>query len=69
LIDWPYYIGRLSASHTEDRHHPCGDAEIENPVVRVKHPDWLGGDQERDEAGQQRKIGAYFGVKVEGREG
>ena len=67
LIDWPYYIGRLSAAIQKIVTIPAAMQKIDNPVSRVKHPDWLGRKiKERDEAGQQRKIGAYFTVRGEG---
>ena len=61
LIDWPYYVQRLSAAIQKIVTIPAAMQKVPNPVERVKHPDWLGRRvKERDEAHQQRRIDGYF---------
>ena len=61
LVDWPYYIGRLSAAIQKIVTIPAAMQKVANPVERVKHPDWLGRRvRERDEAHKQMRIGKFF---------
>ena len=61
LVDWPYYIGRLSAAIQKIVTIPAAMQKVANPVERVKHPEWLGRRvRERDEAHKQMRIGKFF---------
>ena len=61
LVDWPYYIGRLSAAIQKIVTIPAAMQKVANPVERVKHPEWLGRRvRERDDAHKQQRIGKFF---------
>ena len=41
IVDWGYYRERLSSAIQKIITIPAAMQQVANPVVRVKHPDWL----------------------------
>ena len=41
FVDWDYYIDRFSTTVRKIITIPAGIQNIDNPVARVKEPDWL----------------------------
>lgn len=61
FIDWEYYIDRFSTTIRKIITIPAGLQNIDNPVVRVKEPDWLKRLMIRNRSlSNQRKINELF---------
>ena len=67
LLDWGYYVSRLSAAIQKIVTIPAAMQHVPNPVERVRHPDWLGRRvRERDDSQRQMRIARFFHKKGEG---
>ena len=66
VVDWQYYLTRLSNNIQKIITIPAGLQNIANPIPKIPHPDWLlKMDKDRDDPFKQRKISAMFaGVPV-----
>ena len=63
FIDWDYYIDRFSTTVRKIITIPAGIQNIDNPVERVKPPDWLNRLMQRNRSSvNQRKISGFFTV-------
>lgn len=63
ILDWDYYIERLGGAIQKIITIPAALQGIENPVPRVKHPDWLRKRvAEVTDLYKQRKISDMFSV-------
>ncbi|KAG2382234.1 hypothetical protein C9374_005436 [Naegleria lovaniensis] len=57
IVDWDYYIERLGSAIQKIITIPAALQAIENPVPRVKHPDWLLKKlKENDSQSKQRSL-------------
>lgn len=62
VIDWNYYYERLSSVVQKIITIPAALQDIDNPVPRVPHPDWLQRKiNTRDDSKQQSSISSFFG--------
>lgn len=63
FIDWDYYIDRFSNTIQKIITIPAGIQNIDNPIDRVKEPDWLKRLMERNRSSaNQSKISGFFSV-------
>eukprot|EP01134_Creolimax_fragrantissima_P001067 CFRG1067T1 len=63
IIDWSYYINRFGAVIQKIITIPAAFQQVDNPVPRVKHPDWLRKRvRERLDTFKQKKINSFFGL-------
>ena len=63
FIDWDYYIDRFSNTIQKIITIPAGIQNIDNPIERVKEPDWLKRLMERNRSSaNQSKISGFFSV-------
>lgn len=63
ILDWDYYIERLGGAIQKIITIPAALQGVENPVPRVKHPDWLRKRvAEVNDLFKQRKISDMFQV-------
>lgn len=61
FIDWDYYIDRFSTTVRKIITIPAGLQNIDNPVARVKEPDWLRKMMQQKRAtSNQRRISDLF---------
>ena len=61
IIDWDYYITRLSSTMQKIVTIPAALQGLENPVPRVEHPDWLAKQvRERKSGVNQSSLNRYF---------
>ncbi len=61
IVDWGYYEKRLATAIQKIVTIPAGLQGLENPVPRVRHPDWLEKImKERNDPMQQTKLSAFF---------
>ncbi|CAG0912824.1 unnamed protein product [Notodromas monacha] len=61
MIDWDYYIERLSGTIQKIITIPAALQAVSNPVPRVPHPEWLHKRlSEKDDALKQRRINEMF---------
>jgi len=61
ILDWSYYIGRLSSTIQKLVTIPAALQKVTNPVPRVRHPDWLYRRvTEKDDVHKQAKINDMF---------
>ena len=61
ILDWDYYIERLSSAIQKIITIPAAMQKVPNPVPRVRHPDWLHSRLvERDDKFKQQKITTMF---------
>lgn len=62
IIDWNYYLERLSSVVQKIISIPAALQQVKNPVPRVAHPDWLQKKINRQEdVKQQTSISSFFG--------
>jgi hypothetical protein len=65
ILDWDYYIERLSSAIQKIITIPAAMQKVPNPVPRVRHPDWLHARlSERDDKFKQQKISDMFQVRL-----
>lgn len=63
ILDWNYYIERISGSIQKIITIPAALQGIANPVPRVQHPDWLHKKiLEKNDAFKQRRINEMFTI-------
>ena len=63
IIDWEYYVERLSSAIQKIITIPAAMQKVRNPVPRVVHPDWLQGELLKlNDPFKQQKISAMFGM-------
>lgn len=63
FIDWDYYIDRFSTTIRKIITIPAGIQNIDNPIDRVKEPDWLRRLMERNRSSaNQSKISGFFRI-------
>ncbi|KAJ9597154.1 hypothetical protein L9F63_026955, partial [Diploptera punctata] len=61
VLDWEYYIERLSGTIQKIVTIPAAMQGLSNPVPRVRHPDWLHKKMlEKNDTLKQRKISDMF---------
>ena len=61
IIDWEYYMGRLSNTMQKIVTIPAALQGLDNPIPRVLHPDWLAKQvRERKRGFTQRSLSAFF---------
>lgn len=66
IVDWDYYIERLSSAIQKIITIPAAFQKIENPVKRVQHPDWLSKKlKEKQDARKQYRITDMFSTEKE----
>jgi DNA polymerase epsilon subunit 1 len=64
IIDWSYYLERFGSVIQKLITIPAAMQKVENPVPRVRHPDWLWKRANaKDDAIKQRRITDMFGRK------
>lgn len=64
ILDWNYYIERLGGTVQKIITIPAALQGLNNPVPRVKHPDWLYKRMlEKNDVLKQRRINEIFTVK------
>lgn len=64
IIDWNYYLERFGSVIQKLITIPAAMQKVDNPVPRVKHPDWLAKRvNAKDDAIKQRRITDMFGRK------
>lgn len=65
VLDWNYYIERLSGTIQKIITIPAALQGLSNPVPRVLHPDWLHKRMvEKNDVLKQRRINEIFSVKA-----
>ncbi|KAK9452621.1 hypothetical protein V1511DRAFT_507411 [Dipodascopsis uninucleata] len=64
IIDWEYYRERLSSVIQKIITIPAALQKVENPVPRVKHPDWLYKRLARQSKGKQQILLDIFTTKT-----
>ncbi|KAF4795109.1 hypothetical protein TURU_095920 [Turdus rufiventris] len=61
ILDWDYYIERLSSTIQKIITIPAALQQVKNPVPRVRHPDWLHKKLlEKNDVYKQKKINELF---------
>ncbi|KAG2471169.1 DPOE1 polymerase, partial [Polypterus senegalus] len=61
ILDWNYYIERLSSAIQKIITIPAALQQVKNPVPRVRHPDWLHKKLlEKNDIYKQKKISELF---------
>ncbi|XP_067406281.1 DNA polymerase epsilon catalytic subunit A [Emydura macquarii macquarii] len=61
ILDWDYYIERLSSTIQKIITIPAALQQVKNPVPRVRHPDWLHKKLlEKNDIYKQKKINELF---------
>ncbi|RKP21309.1 DNA/RNA polymerase, partial [Rozella allomycis CSF55] len=64
LLDWEYYIERLASAIQKIITIPAAMQNVENPVPRIRHPEWLERRiRERKWSRKQKSIKEYYKVK------
>lgn len=65
MIDWDYYAERLNSCIQKIITIPAALQGLENPVPRVKHPDWLEAEKRKKlDSVLQPKINEFFKKKT-----
>lgn len=65
VLDWNYYIDRLAKAIQKIITIPAAMQRVDNPVPRVRHPDWLCKRiAEKTDIHKQKKISDIFGKAV-----
>ncbi|XP_062505128.1 DNA polymerase epsilon catalytic subunit A-like isoform X2 [Corticium candelabrum] len=63
ILDWQYYIERLSSAVQKIVTIPAAMQQVSNPVPRVRHPDWLHKKMlEKNDVCKQQRINRMFSV-------
>eukprot|EP00899_Mesostigma_viride_P020528 jgi/Mesvir1/28477/Mv15897-RA.2 len=66
IVDWEYYKSRLGGAIQKIITIPAALQKVDNPVPRVKHPDWLGKRvREKEDRRRQQNLLSMF-AKQEG---
>ena len=64
VLDWDYYKGRLGRTIQKIITIPAALQKVENPVPRIKHPDWLQSTVRRlNDPMKQQNITSMFSAK------
>jgi len=66
ILDWNYYLERLSSTVQKLVTIPAAMQKVLNPVPRVRHPDWLFKEvAEKSDKAQQSRMDTFMVAQTE----